>query len=315
MKAEKRIVFLIAFVLLCTTLLQGCTSSSSQSKVIRIGYQKGDEFNITKIRGNLDKSLKKRGYKVKWIEFENGTSLLEALRFGSVDYGRTGNTPPIVSQASGAGLVYIGVGHSKASGSGIVVKKSSSIRQLKDLKNKKIAFAKGSSSHYLVVKALAKAGLTLKDITPVYLSPAEARIAFDKGKIDAWATWDPFTAAAETGSNARLLVNGEGLTTDRDFFLARSSFAAKNKKITKIVLQSVSSSMTWSNQHHKQLIKELSSALRMNQKTMSLVVNRRIYGVDHLSSSIMDEQQSNADTFYKLKLIPKKINVRDSLSK
>ena len=33
---------------------------------------------------------------------------------------------------------------------------------------------KGSNVHYLLVKALEKAGLKYKDITPVFLAPADA---------------------------------------------------------------------------------------------------------------------------------------------
>lgn len=315
---RKKIVALSLVLFMVTALLAGCgttSSDSGSSKVIRIGYQKGDEFNIAKIRGNLAKALKKQGYKVEWKEFQAGSALLEALRAGSIDYGRTGNTPPVVAQASGTDIVYVGVGKSKNTGSGILIKKNSAIQSLADLKNKKIAFAKGSSSHYLVVKALNKAGLTIKDVNVVYLQPADARIAFEKGSVDAWAVWDPFTAAAEVDGNAKLLVNGKGITTDRDFFLAKRSFAKSHTAVTKTIMNQVSESMTWANNHHTQLISKLAEALKMDKKAISMSVNRRVYGIDTMNDSILDEQQAIADQFYQLKLIPKKIDVRDALLK
>lgn len=311
---HKKTLCFFALLLILVALLAGCSAASSnQDKVIRIGYQKGDEFNIAKIHGNLEKALKKQGYKVEWKEFQAGSALLEALRAGSIDYGRTGNTPPIVAQASGTDIVYVGVGKSKNIGSGILVKKDSSIKTLLDLKNKKIALAKGSSSHYLVEEALKKAGLSFDDVELSYLQPAEARIAFEKGNIDAWVVWDPFTAAAEVDSNAKLLVNGKGLTTDRDFFLAKRDFANSHKKVTETIMDEVSNAMTWANNNQDELIDQLTEVLDMDKKAVTLSVKRRVYGIDQMNDTILDEQQSIANTFYQLKLIPKKINVRDAL--
>ncbi len=55
---------------------------------------------------------------------------------------------------------------------------------------------KASSAHYLLVRAVEKAGLQWSDITPVYLPPADARAAFERGSVDAWAIWDPFKIIA-----------------------------------------------------------------------------------------------------------------------
>lgn len=77
--------------------------------------------------------------------------------------------------------------------SAILVPKNSQLKQLKDLKGKRIALQKGSSSHYLLVQAVRKAGLKWSDITPIWLTPADARAAFQKGAVDAWAIWDRTT--------------------------------------------------------------------------------------------------------------------------
>ncbi len=53
------------------------------------------------------------------------------------------------------------------------MQRDSLIKTLTDLKGKRVAFARGSSAHNVMVKALALAGLTLKDIVPTYLAPAD----------------------------------------------------------------------------------------------------------------------------------------------
>lgn len=316
MKRQAAICLLLSFALIAATVLSGCSSASnatSSQKVIRIGYQKGDEFNIARINGSLAKVLSQKGYKVKWTEFQDGSSLVEALNAGSIDYARTGNIPPVVAQSSESDIVYVGSGNSKYEGSGILVQNNSSIKSLKDLKGKKIAFVKGSSSQYLLIKALEKTNLTLKDITPVYLQPADASVAFAKGNVDAWVVWDPFTASAQVHSNAKMLVNGKGLTTDRDFFIAQRSFAKSHQQITSLVINQVEQAMIWANKNHSTLISKLASTLKMDKKTITMAVDRRVYGVGKVTNQILDEQQAIADQFYQLKIIPKKVNVRQAL--
>ena len=81
-------------------------------------------------------------------------------------------------------------------------------RSVADLKGKKVALNKGSNVHYLLVRALEAAGLGYGDIEPVYLPPADARAAFERGAVDAWVIWDPFLAAAEAATGARMLADG-----------------------------------------------------------------------------------------------------------
>lgn len=312
-------LFTIMFLSLAI-FLSGCSNdtadkTSNTTKVVRIGYQLNCPLVILKSLGTLEKSLGKMGYKVEWKEFQSGTALMEALNAGSIDFGRTGDSPPIFAQAAGTPFVYVAAGKSKFNGSAILVPKDSSIKTIEDLKGKKIGFAKGSSSHYLLLKALAKAGISYNDITPAFLQPADGRVAFEKGNIDAWVVWDPFTASAEVNSGARELVNGKGLTSDRDFFLANADFAKNHKKVISQIIQEVKNSSTWANDHHDKLISLLSPLLKIDESSLKLAVNRRVYGVDELTPKLMKEQQSIADLFYKQGIIPKKVNVKDALLK
>ncbi|WP_174733400.1 sulfonate ABC transporter substrate-binding protein [Mesobacillus harenae] len=323
MKSRNFLYALISSFLLAALFLSGCGNTkmaddngeneeaTSEQAVVRIGYQKNCPLLILKSLGTLEKRLEKVGFTVEWKEFQAGPALVEALNAGSIDIGRTGNTPPIFSQAAGAPFVYVAAGAPKFEGSGILVAKDSEITSLEDLKGKKIGFAKGSSSHYLIVKALEKAGLSYDDITPAFLQPGDARVAFEQGNIDAWTVWDPFAASAQVGSDARLLVNGEGLTTDRDFFLAHEAFASQHQDVLDVIIEEVGASSVWSNTHHDELVDLLVPALKLDEETIRMAITRRTYGVDPITEDIIEEQQGIADLFYSLDIIPTKVNVRD----
>src|SRR5438477_226293 len=76
------------------------SASYGQDKVVRIGFQKYGKLVLLKSKGTLEDRLKAAGYKVVWTEFPSGPPLLEALNVGAIDFGNTGEAPPIFAQAA-----------------------------------------------------------------------------------------------------------------------------------------------------------------------------------------------------------------------
>src|ERR1700752_927889 len=187
------------------------SASYGEDKVIRIGFQKYGKLVLLKGRGTLEEKLKPLGYQVAWTEFPSGPPLLEAMNVGSIDFGITGETPPIFAQAAGAPLVYLAYDPPAPQGEAILGAQDSPLKSVAELRGKKVAFNKGSNVHYLLVRALENAGLKYTDIQPVYLAPAHPLAAFPRGWVDAWVIWDPYEAAAEAAPGARVLTDGTGL--------------------------------------------------------------------------------------------------------
>ena len=195
--------------------------------MVRIGFQKYGKLVLLKSKGSLEEKLKPLGYKVVWTEFPSGPPLLEALNVGAIDFGIAGETPPIFAQAAGAPLVYVAYEPPAPQGEAILVPKDSPLKSVADLKGKKVALNKGSNVHYLLVKALEKAGVKYTDIQPVFLAPADARAAFERGAVDAWVIWDPFQAAAEAATGARMLADGTGIVSNYQFYFSSKKFLAQ----------------------------------------------------------------------------------------
>lgn len=287
-------------------------AATSGLETVTIGYQKGDPFDIAKQRGEFSKKMEKKGYKVVFKEFSDGNSLMQALKAGSVDYARTGDTPPVSALSTGTKLTYVAASSSKAKGSGILVKKSSSISSIEDLKGKKVAYTKGTSSQYMLLAALKKAGLSADDITWVNMDQSSASVAFSKGKVDAWATWDPYTAQAQLTQNAKLVTNGVGITNNRDYILTTQSYAKKNTEISKYLIKYLQEDMTWANNNHSELITMMSKSLKVSKSVVKKMVERRTYGISTMNNTYAKEEQKIADLFYEEGLIENKVTVSDS---
>ena len=285
--------------------------TQAQAEELRIGYQKYGTLVLLKAKGTLEKRLAEQGVKVTWTEFPGGPQLLEGLNVGSVDFGVTGETPPVFAQAAGADLLYVAYEPPAPTSEAILVPKGSSLTSVADLKGKKIALNKGSNVHYLLVRALEDAGLSINDVTPVYLPPADARAAFERGSVDAWVIWDPFLAAAEQQLQARSLRNGEGLVDNHQFYLATRPYAQQHPQVISTLIEEVRGVGEDSKADPDAVTAQVAPLLGLSPEITRVAVKRQGYGAQPLTPAVVQAQQKIADTFTELKLIPKKLSIKD----
>jgi len=288
-------------------------AQGTAKQVLRIGYQKYGTLTLLKARGDLEKRLAPQGIEVKWTEFPAGPQLLEGLNVGSIDFGTTGEAPPIFAQAAGADLVYVANQPAAPTSEAIVVPKGSALKSVADLKGKRVALNKGSNVHYLLVKALEKAGLKYTDVQTVFLPPSDARAAFERGAVDAWVIWDPFFAAAEKQLGARVLADGTGLVSNHQFFLASRSYAARQPQVIGAIVDELAKLDAWARSSPKEVAQFLAPLIGIDVPVAELAASRFAYGIAPVMPQVAAQQQKIADTFEQLKLIPKPIRIADAL--
>ncbi|MEO6842651.1 MAG: sulfonate ABC transporter substrate-binding protein [Bradyrhizobium sp.] len=298
-------------VLSMSTALAGVGASYGQDKTVRIGYQKYGKLVLLKGKGSLEEKLKPLGYKVVWTEFPSGPPLLEAMNVGAIDFGIAGETPPIFAQAAGAPLVYLAYDPPAPQGEAILVPKDSPLKSVADLRGKKVALNKGSNVHYLLVKALEKADLKYADIQPVFLAPADALAAFSRGSVDAWVIWDPYEAAAEASTGARILADGTGVVSNYQFYFSSKNFLAHDGKAVDVVLEALNEADDWTRNNIEAVAEQLSPSVGLPASVLAVSLKRESYGIRPISDDVIASQQRIADTFFGLGLLPKAIKVSD----
>lgn len=281
------------------------------TRELRIGHQKG-YLSLLKGRGTLAQRLAPLGVKLSWTEFTAGPVQLEALNVGSIDFGDVGEAPPIFAQAAGAPLAYVAATVPRPQSEAVLVPGGSAIRSVADLKGKRIALNKGSNVHYFIVKLFEKHGLAYGDLQLVYLPPADARAAFEKGSIDAWVIWDPFLAAAEKTLGARVLADATGVVGNRAYYFSSLDYANRNADVIRVLIEEIDKVDQWGKANRDALATELSALWGIPKPVVDLSTGRTQFGTGPVTRAILAEQQQVADTFLALKLIPKRIDVLDA---
>jgi sulfonate transport system substrate-binding protein len=303
----------IAGAVLSVSIVAAAVSASyGQEKVVRIGFQKYGKLVLLKSKGSLDEKLKAVGYKAMWTEFPSGPPLLEALNVGAIDFGNTGEAPPVFAQAAGAPIQYVAYEPPAPKGEAILVPKDSPLKSVADLKGKKVALNKGSNVHYLLVKALEKAGVKYSEIEPVFLAPADARAAFERGAVDAWVIWDPYLAAAEAATGARTLSDGSGIVSNYQFYLSSKKFLESNPGIVDLVLAELGTVDDWAKSDIHGVAEQLAAAVGLPVPIVEVALRRQAYSIKPVTGSVIADQQQVADAFFALGLIPKPIRISDA---
>lgn len=311
-------------IILSSALLSACQKNNSPElssnthpatveKVV-IGFQKSSVNLLVSRQEQLFEQQFPQA-QIEWKEFPAGPQMLEALAVGAVDYGYVGNTPPIFAQAANKPLTYVGYEAYSGKSLALVTQHNSPIQTIEQLKGKRIALQKGSNAHEFLAKVLQKSGLTWQDIQPIWLPPADARAAFDKQSIDAWAIWDPFLSSAEQHAQARVLINAEAFAPTYSFFIGNPEFIAQHPDANQKFIEGLNQADQWIIQHPTETEQLYAKYTGLPVDIAKTVLSRRFKPspVAAPTEQVIKSQQQIADLFYQEELLPNQINVQSNV--
>ncbi|TBW08518.1 aliphatic sulfonate ABC transporter substrate-binding protein [Azotobacter chroococcum] len=281
---------------------------------LRIGYQKSSTLiALLKARGTLEKALAAQDIRLSWHEFASGQPLLEALNVGNLDLSAdVADTVPVFAQAAGAHLAYFAQEAPSPAAQAILVRADAPLRGLADLRGRKVAVTKAAGSHYLLLAALASAGLKFSDIQPAYLTPADGRAAFENGKVDAWVTWEPFLSGAQRQLSTRTLADGDKLAAYQRYYLTSERFAKEHPQVLEVVFAELVKAGDWLHTHPREAARILAPLWgNLDPAIVEQANGRRSYRVRPVQAESLAEQQKIADAFFAEGLLPKRVDARD----
>ena len=285
----------------------------SADRELRIGYQRFGNLGILKARQSLESAFAHLGVSVLWSEFPAGPQLLHALACHEIDFGTTGEAPPVFAQSANSELVYVAWEPPAPQSVAMVVPQHSAIRTIADLRGKRIALNKGSNVHWLLLQILEEAGLGLNDVRIVYTPPKYPLTASDYLAVDAWMMWDPLLSDAEHTGELRVVANGEGRVQNHQFYLSRRDYVTRHGDIMQRLLHELTQTGQFIDRRRDEAAGLLAAELGINVASLSLALARRSHRPRMMDLKVIRAQQTIADRFYALGLIGKPVSVREAV--
>jgi len=189
---------------------------------------------VLKDQGLLEKEFATDKIAIRWVQSAGSNKALEFLNAGSLDFGSTAGAAALIGRINGNPIKTIYV-YSRPEWTALVTKGDSAIKTVADLKGQRVAVTRGTDPHIFLVRALAEAGLSEKDVKLILLQHQDGRLALERGDVVAWAGLDPLMAASEVEGGARLFYRKAAANT-WGVLNVREEFAKENPAIVRRVL-------------------------------------------------------------------------------
>src|SRR6266540_177345 len=217
--------FRIAAAAAAALAVVGC-KKPDRPEVVRVDYATYNPVGLVlKEKGFLEEALGKDGIRVEWTKSLGSNKALEFLNSKSVDFGSTAGAAALIARSNGNPIRSIYV-YSKPEWTALVTTPESGIEKISDLRGKKIAVTRGTDPFVFLVRALASAGLSEKDLEVVPLQHPDGKAALERGDVQAWSGLDPLMATSELERGSKLFFrnadwNTYGVLNVREEFAQR----------------------------------------------------------------------------------------------
>lgn len=320
-------VFLIAAVLVLA--VPGCSRDDTPANAVApsaalpteipagtklvVADQQGRAQNALRASGQLDKLP----FQVEFANFIGGPAILEAFRAGAADVAGVGDVPPIHALVAGQDVPIIAALQSDPNNTPLVTAPGRAITDLAGLKGRKIAYAEGTAQQAIVLRALAKAGLTTADVELVRLQLAEFPDAVRNGQVDVAPLNEPnLTRVLGTAGTAKIPVSAtDGTGTGLSYVYARRESLADPAKAAALraYVAAYLAAFQWTNTHQDEWVQRY----YVEDQKITAEAGKRIvdslgaYVFPHIDQQLVDKQQATIDVIDRAGELPKKVRAAD----
>lgn len=245
---------------------------------IRLGYFQSPNGELL---AKGQKLLAKRfpDVEIKYVLFEIGRDVNTAIASNSIDIATIGTPPGTIGIVNNLPyeIYYLHdiIGASEA----LVVKKSSGINGISDIKGKKIAAPFGSTSHFSLLSALKQNNIAETDVTILDMNAQDIIAAWTRGDIDGAYVWQPAQSKLISDDGQVIVTSEEvaqkGAITG-EFGIVSNEFASKYPEVVKAYIDILDEATRAYRTQTDDVVKTISSELGLSVEETKEVMNQII---------------------------------------
>ena len=256
-----------------------------QLKEINISYVRSP-FNlpliIMKEKGMAEKAFGEKGIKVNYYEITSGAKQTEAIAAGSLDIASVINSVSVILANAAGNPIEIFAGFSRPEKMFTIMTANDAIKTPADLKGKKIAGPKGTVLNELLVAALKKEGMSVKDIEFINMGIPNAVQAMLSGKVDCALAAAASVVNAEK-NGGRVLVTCEGYVSPLLISACSKDFAEKHPEMLKLYKAAYKEANAWMEANMEEAL-----AIGAGVQDISMEDARKLFAWSNFVGSLTD---------------------------
>jgi sulfonate transport system substrate-binding protein len=291
-------------LILAAGLIAAALSSAWAETTLIVGDQKGNSQAVMQAAG----VLKDVPYKIEWKEFPAAAPLLEALGAGAIETGLVGDAPFTFAAAANVPVKAIGAIRQTQEGLAVLVPKESAIKSFDELKGKKIATGRGSIGHQLLLAALESKGWTPADVQIVFLAPADAKVAYSRGSVDAWSTWEPYVSQEEVLFQSRRVLTAEGLSAGLSLQVATPNAIRDKRPELEDFLRRLTAARIWALSNADSYAQTWGKLMNVAPSVPLNWLTRARIRIAPIDDSVVADEQKTIDLYLRAGLIKQKLD-------
>ncbi|MDR2033828.1 MAG: ABC transporter substrate-binding protein [Helicobacteraceae bacterium] len=260
--------------------------------------------------GYLDEEFKKVGATYTWNVFGNGPLVNEGVRGGSIDLGMMADLPAIIAKSVGLDIVIFsnfGIGEKALA---LIVPTNSPIKEVKDIKGKKIAYGKGTYAQHLLAILVNNSGLKNSDFEHINLAAGDIPTAIRTGQIDGAVIWEQYISLLTVTGDARVVADGTGIKLGNNISYIKKDFAQKHPEVLSAYIKAVERGSQYINNNNKDAAKLLSNTFKTPPETLELVFSHFEYYAKFLPRDIAEIEKVK-NYVLKEKIIARDVNINE----
>jgi sulfonate transport system substrate-binding protein len=298
-------------VVAAALIVAALSSTARADSTLIVGDQKGNSRAVMEASG----VLKDVPYKIEWKEFPAAAPLLEALGAGAIDTGLVGDAPFTFAAAANVPVKAIAAIRQTQDGLAVLVPKDSAIKSFDELKGKKIATGRGSIGHQLLLAALEARGWKPTDVQIVFLAPADAKVAYSRGSVDAWSTWEPYVSQEEVLFQSRRVLTAEGLPAGLSLQVATPNAIRDKHADLEDFLRRLTTARAWALNNADSYAQTWGKLMNVDPSVPLAWLTRAKIRIAPIDDSVVGDEQKTADLYLRAGLIKQKLNAATLVDK
>lgn len=241
---------------------------------------------------------------------DSGSAIMETMSSGGVEFAALGDMPVVQAKANGLDVKVISSLFRSTSGYQLIAAKDSGIKNISDIRGKRVAVMSGSTNHKLLLKYLGAEHLTEDDIDIVFLKNKDQLAAFVGNTVDAAVTQVPTSTAIEAETGAYEVADAEGYDDILTVIVGDDAYMKEHPEYARQFLQAVLAATDWIKDNEEEAFSVVAEEMGDTSENIALYYNTRTFEYE-LDAGVSDALDDTISYLYEQGTIKNRPDVAD----